>query len=181
METQVFMPQECSTTSIANPQPGGLQSRTTRLMLLLISVLLLLIVGMVGLYIFMHIHPTVEEINHANCTQRINFTEDNAKKTPKSSVFEVQQSGTYIIHGTEKRMKNDNTSNSCIDKLYLLSCWETATNCTYLKTFFSNETSQEAMIVATGVELKEKTEVFVQRNCQLAQRREYHFIVVKVA
>ncbi|KAL6486168.1 hypothetical protein MHYP_G00055600 [Metynnis hypsauchen] len=184
METVVFiqdthLPQESSTTSKDNLESRGLQSRTTRPMLGLISVLVLLVVGMVGLCIWMYLYPFAEKINTATSTaadstthcervnMNINMSEEN--------IFNVPCNGTYFIYGRVKR-EHSKTNEKCQDMIRL--CWNKTNNPDCIERNFTSN-SLEAEIIVLDVQLAVNSEISLNLNCEPVSKKA-SFRIMKV-
>ncbi|XP_036438547.1 uncharacterized protein LOC118816144 isoform X2 [Colossoma macropomum] len=171
METAVFiqdahLPQESSTTSKANLESRDLQSRTMRLMLGLISGLVLLVVGMVGLCIWMYLYP-IAEINEATPTaaasatqcERVNLTMSEGK------VFKVPHDGTYFIYGQVKR-QHEKAEKDCNDEIRL--CWNKTKTSGNKECKKGNVPSNSPVveIMAVDVQLEKNSEISFELNCK---------------
>ncbi|KAL7888088.1 hypothetical protein AOLI_G00030620 [Acnodon oligacanthus] len=159
METVVFiqdthLPQKSSTTSKDYLESRGLQSRTMRPMLGLISVLVLLVVGMVGLCVWMYLYPFAEKINKATSPAadstthcewvNMNFT----MSEQKGSIFKVPRDGTYLIYGRVKR-EHKKTDKKCEDMIRL--CGTNTQEC-IKRNFTSNSFEIENIAFAVQLE-----------------------------
>ncbi|KAL7871939.1 hypothetical protein SRHO_G00069220 [Serrasalmus rhombeus] len=171
MEKVVFiqdnhLPQESSTTSKDNLESRGLQSRTMRPMLGLISVLVLLVVGMMGLCIWMYLYPFAEKINKATSTaadsathcQWIHRNFNTSEK--KDDIFKVPRNGTYLIYGCVKR-EHKKTDKQCKDVIRL--CGTNTQECIE-RNFTSN--SFEVKNIAFAVQLEVDSEISLELNCK---------------
>ncbi|KAI4892522.1 hypothetical protein NFI96_005753 [Prochilodus magdalenae] len=189
METLVFihdthLPQKSSTTSKANRGPEGLQSRPMKLMLGVISVLTLLVVGMMGLCIWMYLYPFTEKLNltspttptttpttttattaaatattAATTTQCQGFNNNNFTESSKKKIFKAPENGTYLIYGKVQK-QHEPTDKYCQDAIKL--SWNKTTTPDKMTEF---KTSLVAETMVIDVQLEKDAEVFLELNC----------------